>query len=367
MEKSVQERALELVLKEYLEEGNTDVVKEIVKETGRKLTEEETHQLFEKALSRGAIGRAMRIAKFRPLNEVEKDKLISVCWRNWSHLPEALKITGRKISEKDFHRLIKRAIKNWGWDTQNLIIELSKQTGFKLTDQEKKEFLELMVKIQRKNDGYDGFRLFEGLQFLGKWLPPEGAERLFTVVESYRWPDICFDSLMKLAILARGRVNKDRIINKASLAIDKWKLEKLEEIVKQATGESLVLDDYHYLFKVAMEKEAYSPAVEIATQKPEAIKEQEFSDLITKLVSTYFSFGTGISVAKAATQVGKLNGEVLKSLLCRAAEMSFFGDEIFSKIDLYALALERGVDPRKFKPVKEDEPKPKKRSWLFKR
>lgn len=248
MKEETRRRAAEMVLEEYLVEGKTEEAEAAVKEAGRNLAAEEVRQLFNNALSQRKSWEAIKAAKLISLTEEDKDKLLSACWTSY-HIFPALEVTKRELSEKDFHRLVKRATDNWG--VQSVIVELVKKTGYQLTDQEKKGFLNLMVKEQRRCSGYDIHRLREGLEFLGDWLPSEGAERLFTILESYRFPDIAFESMMQLAILAKGKVNKDRILNKAALSIGRWWLGKFEETVQQTTGESLTLGDYHYLFCAA--------------------------------------------------------------------------------------------------------------------
>lgn len=357
MNEETRRKAVEMVLQEYLAAGETKDAGEAAKEAGRDLTELEAYQLFDNAISQGKAWEAIRAAKLTSLTEADKDRLLNVSWSQGLFLP-ALNATGKMPSEKDFHRLIKRATKNWG--KQWLVIELVKKTGYHLTDQEKKDFLSLMIKLQRGQRGYDGGMLREGLVFLGDWLPQEGAERLFTVLESYQFPDIAFDSMMELAILAKGKVNKDRILNKAALCLNSWGPGELEKTVRQATNENLTQDDYRHLFHAAVKKNKYSLIVVIANEHPEAIKEKEFSNLVSQLLKAD-EREKAISLAKVAEAQGRLSLETLKELVSSLSNGRY--PNVSCKIDVYALALERGINPKGV-PAEKEQVKPRRRSWF---
>jgi hypothetical protein len=347
VKKEVQIKAAEMVLQDYLPKGETKSAEEAVREAGRTLTEEEARQSFDSALIQGKPFQAIEAAEFMPLSKTEKDRLLKACWSS-ALLFSALEVTGTTLSEKDFHRLVSRATKNWR--SQRFIVILVQETGYELTDREKKAFLNCMIENQRGRGGYDEHLLQEGLNFLGDWLSSEDAERLFTVLEGYQFPDIALDSMIELAVLAKGRVNKYRILNKLSLLTRNLQLEILEKKVRQATGESLIANDYRYLFHAALKQKGRYVAAKIASGHPEIIKEHEFDDLI--LLSIRDDHISDItSLVKAAAGAGKLSLKSLKRLI---SEVQGHDYHVSFRIFVYALALERGIDPKEPQSVESE-------------
>ena len=339
MNREAQKAAAEMLIQEYLSKGETTDAEEAAGLAGRSLTEEEARQLFDSALIHKKPYQAIKAAELISLSKEEKDRLLNACWPS-GHLFSALKVTGTILSEKEFHRLVSRASNNW--ESQAFITRLVRETGHVLTERERKAFLNCMIERQRALGGYDGHFLREGLKFLGDGLSPEGAERLFTALEGYQFPDIALDSMIELAALAEGKVNKCRILNKMSLITSRLRLEDLEEKVQRATGESLTANDYRYLFNAAL-KQGNRMSVEIACKHPEIVKEHEFDDLISLSIRRDGCRNT-VSIVEATVRAGKLS---LKSLKCLISKAQNPGYDVSFRIFVYVLALERGIDPKK--------------------